>query len=55
MLTLQPGKTNADVLVCGASYRQDVGDTRYCGSEIVVRKLTELEAVGGGRLFWDSG
>ncbi len=34
----------ADVLVCGASYRQDVGDTRYSGSEIVVRKLTEMGA-----------
>ena len=34
----------ADVLLCGASYRQDVGDTRYSGSEIVVRKLTELGA-----------
>ena len=34
----------ADVLVCGASYRQDVGDTRYSGSELVVRKLTELGA-----------
>jgi len=34
----------ADVLVCGASYRQDVGDTRYSGSEVVVRKLTEMGA-----------
>jgi len=34
----------ADVLVCGASYREDVGDTRYSGSEIVVRKLTEMGA-----------
>jgi nucleotide sugar dehydrogenase len=32
------------VLVCGASYRQDVGDTRYSGSEIIVRKLTEMGA-----------
>jgi len=32
------------VLICGASYRQDVGDTRYSGSEIVVRKLTEMGA-----------
>lgn len=30
------------VLLCGASYRQDVGDTRYSGSEIIVRRLTEL-------------
>jgi UDP-N-acetyl-D-glucosamine dehydrogenase len=32
----------ADVLVLGASYREDVGDTRYSGSEIIVRKLTEM-------------
>ncbi len=32
------------MLLCGASYRQDVGDTRYSGSEIVVRKLTEMGA-----------
>jgi UDP-N-acetyl-D-glucosamine dehydrogenase len=35
---------NTRVLLCGASYRQDVGDTRYSGSEIVVRKLTEMGA-----------
>ena len=34
----------ASVLLCGASYRQDVADTRYSGSEIVVRKLTEMSA-----------
>jgi nucleotide sugar dehydrogenase len=34
----------ARILLCGASYRQDVADTRYSGSEIVVRKLTELGA-----------
>lgn len=34
----------SDVLVCGVSYRQDVGDTRYSGSEIIVRKLTEMGA-----------
>ena len=34
----------ADVLICGVSYRQDVGDTRYSGSEMVVRKLTEMGA-----------
>jgi len=34
----------SDVLICGASYRQDVGDTRYSGSEIVIRKLTEMGA-----------
>jgi UDP-N-acetyl-D-mannosaminuronate dehydrogenase len=35
----------ADVLLAGASYRQDVGDTRYSGSEMVVRKLTEMGAL----------
>jgi nucleotide sugar dehydrogenase len=34
----------ADVLLCGASYRQDVGDTRYSGSEVVVRRLAEMGA-----------
>lgn len=32
------------ILVAGASYREDVGDTRYSGSEMVVRKLTEMNA-----------
>jgi len=32
------------ILLCGASYRQDVADTRYSGSEIIVRKLTEMGA-----------
>jgi nucleotide sugar dehydrogenase len=34
----------ANVLLCGASYRQDVGDTRYSGSEVVLRRLTEMGA-----------
>ena len=34
----------ATILLCGASYRQDVGDTRYSGSEVIVRKLTEMGA-----------
>ncbi|MDY0094396.1 MAG: UDP binding domain-containing protein [Candidatus Vecturithrix sp.] len=34
----------SDVVLCGASYRQDVGDTRYSGSEMVVRKLVEMGA-----------
>ena len=34
----------ARILLCGASYREDVGDTRYSGSELVVRKLTEMGA-----------
>jgi len=33
---------SAEVLVLGASYREDVGDTRYSGSEMVVRRLTEM-------------
>jgi nucleotide sugar dehydrogenase len=32
------------ITVLGASYREDVGDTRYSGSEILVRKLTEMGA-----------
>ena len=34
----------SEVLLCGASYREDVGDTRYSGSELVVRKLTQMGA-----------
>jgi len=30
------------VALLGASYREDVGDTRYSGSEIIVRKITEM-------------
>ncbi len=32
------------VAILGASYREDVGDTRYSGSEAIVRKLTEMGA-----------
>jgi nucleotide sugar dehydrogenase len=32
------------VAVLGASYREDVGDTRYSGSELLVRKLAEMGA-----------
>jgi nucleotide sugar dehydrogenase len=35
---------SADVLIMGASYREDVGDTRYSGSELIVRKLKEMGA-----------
>ena len=35
---------SAEVLILGASYREDVGDTRYSGSEILVRKLSEMGA-----------
>ena len=34
----------ADILVLGASYREDVGDTRNSGSELIVRRLTEMGA-----------
>ncbi|MBP7829251.1 MAG: GDP-mannose dehydrogenase [Kiritimatiellae bacterium] len=34
----------SSVLVCGASYREDVGDTRYSGSEIIMRRLAEMGA-----------
>jgi len=34
----------AEILVLGASYREDVGDTRYSGSELIVRRLTEMGA-----------
>ncbi len=34
----------SQVAVLGVSYREDVGDTRYSGSEILVRKLTEMGA-----------
>ncbi|MEA2038671.1 MAG: UDP binding domain-containing protein [Thermodesulfobacteriota bacterium] len=34
----------SQVTLLGASYREDVGDTRYSGSEIIVRKLTEMGA-----------
>ncbi|MCL6583656.1 MAG: nucleotide sugar dehydrogenase [bacterium] len=34
----------AEILLLGAAYREDVGDTRYSGSELVVRRLTEMGA-----------
>ncbi|MCX6377590.1 MAG: GDP-mannose dehydrogenase, partial [Armatimonadetes bacterium] len=34
----------AEVLVLGVSYREDVGDTHYSGSEIIVRRLAEMGA-----------
>ena len=34
----------ARILICGASYREDVGDTRYSGSELIARRLAELAA-----------
>jgi nucleotide sugar dehydrogenase len=38
------------IALLGASYREDVGDTRYSGSELVVRKLTEM---GGDLVIHD--
>jgi nucleotide sugar dehydrogenase len=32
------------IVLLGASYREGVGDTRYSGSEIIVRKLAEMGA-----------
>jgi nucleotide sugar dehydrogenase len=32
------------IVLLGASYREGVGDTRYSGSEVIVRKLTEMGA-----------
>ena len=34
----------ARITLLGAAYREDVGDTRYSGSELVLRKLTEMGA-----------
>jgi len=34
----------AEILILGAAYREDVGDTRYSGSELMVRKLAEMGA-----------
>jgi len=34
----------SQVTILGVSYREDVGDTRYSGSEIIARKLTEMGA-----------
>ena len=40
------GKIVAASTICilGCSYREDVGDTRYSGSELMVRKLAEMGA-----------
>ena len=32
------------IALLGASYREDVGDTRYSGSELLVRRLAEMGA-----------
>ncbi len=35
---------SAEVLILGASYHEDVGVTYYSGSEILIRRLTEMGA-----------
>jgi nucleotide sugar dehydrogenase len=40
----------SQIAVLGASYREDVGDTRYSGSEVIIRKLTEM---GGEMIVHD--
>ena len=34
----------AEILILGASYREDVGDTRFSGSELMVRRLADMGA-----------
>jgi len=34
----------SQITLLGVSYREDVGDTRYSGSEIIIRKLVEMGA-----------
>jgi UDP-N-acetyl-D-glucosamine dehydrogenase len=34
----------SQIAILGVSYREDVGDTRYSGSEVIIRKLTEMGA-----------
>ena len=34
----------AKVTILGVAYREDVGDTRYSGSELIVRRLAEMGA-----------
>ena len=35
---------NKKILLCGISYRQDIGDTRYSPSEILYKELRERKA-----------
>jgi UDP-N-acetyl-D-glucosamine dehydrogenase len=35
---------SSEIVVLGAAYREDVGDTRYSGSEVLIRKLAEMGA-----------
>ncbi len=34
----------SQITILGVSYKEDVGDTRYSGSELIARKLTEMGA-----------
>ncbi len=46
LIELMGGSINQKkVLICGVSYKQDVGDTRYSPSELLVRSLSEHGAV----------
>ena len=44
LTAMQHAVAGTPILLCGASYREDVGDTRYSGSELIVRKLLEWGA-----------
>ena len=35
----------SNILILGASYREGVGDTRYSGSEVLIRKLVEMGTI----------
>jgi UDP-N-acetyl-D-glucosamine dehydrogenase len=35
---------SAEILILGASYREDVGDTRFSSSELMVRRLADMGA-----------
>jgi hypothetical protein len=39
----------AEKLVLEASYREDIGNTRNSGSELIVRQLTEMKSEFGIR------
>jgi UDP-N-acetyl-D-glucosamine dehydrogenase len=41
---LRGGLAGRSILLCGVSYRQDVGDTRYSPSEVFVRRALECGA-----------
>jgi UDP-N-acetyl-D-glucosamine dehydrogenase len=45
LMSMGRSVAGSQVLICGASYREDVGDTRYSGSELIARRMAELGAV----------